>query len=59
MLQLAVSQVRSIHVYDFDNTCKGGPGLAARVELMPSSILESPSESTAMEWPDYWLSAGL
>lgn len=61
---LAVSQIKAIHVYDFDNTCETYPAssLHTRAQIMLNrlcSVPEPPSQPTIMEWCNDRVPAGM
>ena len=62
--RLAVSQIKAIHVYDFDNTRKNHPAPCLHTNeqtllIRLCSVPEPPSQPTTMEWCDHRVPAGM
>lgn len=55
-----VDQIKAIHIYDFDNTCKllGYRKTALAPRLIQNSIRIAPSEQAGLEQRNIWSTAG-
>lgn len=50
--EVAVDQIKALHVYDFDNTCTLLPSPRRFTpKLILLSIQDSPTQSSTLEWP--------